>query len=115
MTPDPLKFESVPPVTATADAVKFVEGLLSLKVTVAVSAARTADVLAAITTVGGSAADNASKRSTTADWSTPKTIANELVSLAPGASVPMSIARLIAMSSTAPSGSTGDSRTSLGL
>ena len=55
-----MKFESVPPVTATADAVKFADGLLSVNVTVAESAARTADVLVAITTCGGVAASHAS-------------------------------------------------------
>ena len=113
--PAPAKFESVPPVTATADAVKVVDGLLSVNVIVAVSAARTAVLLVAITTVGGTVATIASKRSTTAAWSMPKIMANELVSLAPGASVPMPTARLIAASATAPLGSTGVCRTSAGL
>ena len=101
--------------TATAVAVKVVDGLLRVNVIVAVSAARTAALLAAIATVGAVAARNASKRSTTAAWSTPKIMANELVSLAPGASAPMLIARLIEESDAAPLGSTGESRTSAGL
>ena len=59
-SPEPAKFESVPPVTATAESENVVEGLLSVNVIVAVSAARTAALLAAITTVGGAAATIAS-------------------------------------------------------
>ena len=80
----------------TADAVNVVDGLVSVNVSVAVSSARTDALFVPIVTIGGQPAAMTSNWLATACWSAPKIIANELVSLAPAASVPILNARLMA-------------------